>query len=153
VAVKQYNRREEKVMLYPHLIWELAKAHRQMLLEEAERERLLAEYRRSEKTGSRGKLLETVTYMHTNISTYPLKQKDSKMNIQKPIDEQREMATGADTAFTEREKLAQCGFTAEEIVSVLWLRQWYQSGGSDRVAMVRHWEFLRLLVMHGKLEL
>lgn len=140
-------------MLYPHLIWELAKAHRQMLLEEAERERLLAEYRRSEKTGSRGKLLETVTYMHTNISTYPLKQKDSKMNIQKPIDEQREMATGADTAFTEREKLAQCGFTAEEIGAVLWLRQWYQSGGSDRVALVRHWEFLRLLVMHGKLEL
>jgi hypothetical protein len=124
-----------------------------MLLEEAERERLLTEYRRSEKTGSRGKLLETVTYMHTNISTYPLKQKDSKMNIQKPIDEQREMATGTDTAFTEREKLAQCGFTSEEIVSVLWLRQWYQSGGSDRVAMVRHWEFLRLLVMHDKLEL
>ena len=139
-------------MQYPHLIWELAKAHRQMLLEEAERERLLAKYRRSEKTGSRGKLLATVTYMHTNISTYPLKQKDSKMNIQNSIDEQREMATDADTAVTERERLAQCGFTSEEIVSVLWLRQWYQSGGSDRVAMVRHWEFLKLLVMFGKLE-
>ena len=139
-------------MLYPHLIWELAKAHRQMLLEEAERERLLAKYRRSEKTGSRGKLLATVTYMHTNIFTYPLKQKDSKMNIENSIDEQREMATDADAAVAERERLAQYGFTSEEIVSVLWLRQWYQSGGSDRVALVRHWEFLKLLVMHGKLE-
>src|SRR5260370_9226125 len=128
-------------MLYPHLIWELAKAHRQMLLEEAERERLIAEYRRSEKTGSRGKLLATVTYMHTNISTYPLKQKDSKMNRQNSIDEQREMATDADAAVAERERLAQYGFTSEEIVSVLWLRQWYQSGGSDLVALVRQREF------------
>ena len=139
-------------MLYPHLIWESAKAHRQMLLEEAERERLIAEYRRGEKTGSRGKLLETVTYMHTNISVYPLKQKDRNMNRQNSVDEQREMANDADTAVTERERLAQCGFTSEEIVSLLWLRQWYQSGGSDRVAMVRHWEFLKLLVLQGKLE-
>lgn len=58
-------------MLYSHLIWELTKAHRQMLLEEAERERLLAEYRRSEKTGSRGKSRETVTSMHTTISRIP----------------------------------------------------------------------------------
>jgi hypothetical protein len=82
----------------------------------------------------------------------PLKQKDSKMNIQNSIDEQREMATGTDAAVAERKRLAQCGFTSEEIGSVLWLRQWYQSGGSDRVAMVRHWEFLKLLVMHGQLE-
>ncbi len=74
------------------------------------------------------------------------------MNRQKPVEEQREMATGADAAVAERKRLAQCGFTSEEIVSLLWLRQWYQSGGSDRVAMVRHWEFLKLLVMHGKLE-
>lgn len=74
------------------------------------------------------------------------------MNIQKSVDEQHEMAIDADIAATERERLAQCGFTSEEIVSLLWLRQWYQSGGSDRVAMVRHWEFLKLLVMHGKLE-
>jgi hypothetical protein len=82
----------------------------------------------------------------------PLKQKDSKMNRQNSIDEQREMATGTDTAVAERKRLAQCGFTSEEIGSVLWLRQWYQSGGSDRVAMVRRWEFLKLLVMYGKLE-
>ncbi len=90
--------------------------------------------------------------MHTTISTYPLKQKDIKMNIQNSIDEQREMTTNADAAIAERERLAQYGFTSEEIGSVLWLRQWYQSGGSDRVVLVRHWEFLKLLVMHGKLE-
>jgi hypothetical protein len=48
---------------------------------------------------------------------------------------------------------AQSGFSAEEIVAFLWLRQWYQTGGSDRVQMVRHLEFLRLLVLNGKLEL
>ena len=73
-------------------------------------------------------------------------------NIQKSIDEQREMSTGTDATDTERKRLAQCGFTSEEIVSLLWLRRWYQSGGSDRVVMVRHWELLKLLVMHGKLE-
>jgi hypothetical protein len=62
------------------------------------------------------------------------------------------MSTAADAGDTERKRLAQCGFSSEEIVSLFWLRQWYQSGGSDRVAMVRHWEFLKLLVMHGKLE-
>ncbi len=44
-------------------------------------------------------------------------------------------------------------FTAEEIVALLWLRQWYQTGGSDRVQIVRHLEFLKLLVLNGKMEL
>ena len=74
------------------------------------------------------------------------------MNRQNSIDEQREMATDVDTAVAERKRLAQYGFTSEEIGSVLWLRQWYQSGGSDRVALVHRWEFLKLLVIHGKLE-
>jgi hypothetical protein len=33
------------------------------------------------------------------------------------------------------------------------LRQWYQMGGSDRVQIVRHLEFLKLLVLNGKMEL
>ena len=74
------------------------------------------------------------------------------MNRQNSVDEQREKAIDANAANTEREKLAQCGFTSEEIGSLLWLRQWYQSGGSDRVALVRHWAFLKLLVLQGKLE-
>jgi hypothetical protein len=53
----------------------------------------------------------------------------------------------------EQELLAQWGFTAEEIASLLWLRQWYQTGGSDRAAVVRYLEFLRLLVRSGELEL
>ena len=54
---------------------------------------------------------------------------------------------------TEQELLAQWGFTAQEIASLLWLRQWYQSGGSDRALVVRYLEFLRLLVRSGELEL
>ena len=41
----------------------------------------------------------------------------------------------------------------EEIAALLWLRQWYQTGGSDRTSIVRHLEFLRMLVKSGELEL
>ncbi|HEU0000548.1 MAG TPA: hypothetical protein VFQ36_06605 [Ktedonobacteraceae bacterium] len=54
---------------------------------------------------------------------------------------------------TDAETLQQGGFTSEEVVSLLWLRQWYQNGGSDRVEVVRHLEFLKLLVTSGKIEL
>ena len=54
---------------------------------------------------------------------------------------------------SDAEALTQSGFTSEEIVSLLWLRQWYQNGGSDRVEVVRHLEFLKLLVTSGKMEL
>jgi len=60
---------------------------------------------------------------------------------------------GAKAVPTEQELLTQWGFTAEEIASLLWLRQWYQTSGSDRALMVRHLEFLRLLVQSGELEL
>ena len=52
----------------------------------------------------------------------------------------------------QEQRLVQSGFTAEEIVALLWLRQWYQMGDSDRYQLVCCWEFLRLLIMHGKLE-
>lgn len=57
-----------------------------------------------------------------------------------------------ETVIPERDTLVQYGFTDDEIVSLLWLRQWYQNGGSDRVEILRHWEFLKFLVMSGKLE-
>jgi hypothetical protein len=63
------------------------------------------------------------------------------------------METHVETVEPERETLAQWGFTEEEIVALLWLRQWYQTGGSDRVEVVRHWEFLKHLIVSGKLEL
>jgi hypothetical protein len=53
----------------------------------------------------------------------------------------------------EMDLLAQWSFTAEEIISLLWLRQWYQTGGSDRATIVRYLEFLRFLVRSGELEL
>jgi hypothetical protein len=62
------------------------------------------------------------------------------------------METQVQATRTETDILAQCGFSAEEIVALLWLRQWYQTGGSDRVQIVRHLEFLKLLVLNGKLE-
>jgi len=67
--------------------------------------------------------------------------------------EQLERETQVQGARTESDMLAQCGLSAEEIVALLWLRQWYQTGGSDRVQVLRHLEFLKFLVLHGKLEL
>ena len=67
--------------------------------------------------------------------------------------EQLERETQVQGARTESDMLAQCGLSAEEIVALLWLRQWYQTGGSDRVQFLRHLEFLKFLVLHGKLEL
>ena len=64
-----------------------------------------------------------------------------------------EMVQNSETATSEMETLVQCGFTTDEIASLLWLRQWYQNGGSDRVEVVRHLEFLKLLVTSGKMEL
>jgi hypothetical protein len=58
-----------------------------------------------------------------------------------------------DDTTTETDTLVQNGFTQDEIISLLWLRQWYQHGGSDRVAVLRHLEFLKVLVVNGKIEL
>ena len=74
------------------------------------------------------------------------------MNTDMHAKENLEIMPNTQTIVTEMDGLAQYGFTPDEIVSLLWLQHWYQNGGSDRVTMVRHWEFLKLLVMHGRLE-
>ena len=61
--------------------------------------------------------------------------------------------TGSEANVTEKNLLARWGFTTEEITSLLWLQQWYITGGSDRAVIVRYLEFLRLLVRSGELEL
>jgi hypothetical protein len=61
------------------------------------------------------------------------------------------IGTDAQSPIEETETLAQCGFTQEEIASLLRLREWYQHGGSDRMEVVRHLAFLKFLVTHGKL--
>lgn len=49
--------------------------------------------------------------------------------------------------FPEREEeLFQLGFTKDEVLSLLYLRQWYCSGGSDRIEVIRRFEFLKFLL-------
>ena len=76
------------------------------------------------------------------------------VNMNQPIQAEEELITEThlETDASEREKLVQCGFTTQEIVAFLWLRRWYQTGGSDRMELVRHWEFLKQLVITGRLD-
>ena len=74
------------------------------------------------------------------------------MNPQMQTQAQPEQSTYSDIPVSDTDLLAGWGFDPHEIVSLLWLRQWYQHGGSDRATMVRHLEFLRLLVQSGELE-
>jgi len=57
------------------------------------------------------------------------------MNMHIDANKQNEMTTRAETIETHLERLAGCGFTSEEIVSLLWLQKWYQTGGSDRIVL------------------
>ncbi len=74
------------------------------------------------------------------------------MNPQTHSEEEITIVPGVENAVAETEILAKCGFTPDEIVSVLWLRQWYENGGSDRIEIVRRLEFIKRLVLSGKLE-
>jgi hypothetical protein len=53
---------------------------------------------------------------------------------------------------TDTDILQTVGFSEDEIISLLWLQQWYQHGGSDRVEVLRHLEFLKLLVSNGSID-
>jgi hypothetical protein len=64
-----------------------------------------------------------------------------------------ELEASVENSVKETELLSLSGFNQDEIVSLLWLRRWYQNGGSDRVEIVRHLEFLRLLVLNGRIDL
>ena len=75
------------------------------------------------------------------------------MNPQIQSEKQFDMVNNTEIAATETDMLTQDGFNSEEIGSLLWLRQWYQNGGSDRIEVVRRLEFLKLMVMNGKIEL
>lgn len=58
------------------------------------------------------------------------------MNKHIHIEEQREVAVLSDATLDEKDMLAQWGFSSDEIVALLWLRQWYQNGRSDRASIV-----------------
>ena len=74
------------------------------------------------------------------------------MNPHMQTQAQAECSTYSDIEARDTDLLAGWGFDPHEIASLLWLGQWYQNGGSDRATMVRHLEFLRLLVQSGELE-
>lgn len=74
------------------------------------------------------------------------------MHTHIPTEEQLEREISREMIIMESDHLAQSGFLSDEITSLLWLRQWYQSGGSDRAQIVRHWNFLKFLVVTGKVQ-
>jgi hypothetical protein len=74
------------------------------------------------------------------------------MKQQIQTEEERTMAMRVETDAAERDQLAQCGYSTAEIVAFLWLRRWYQTGGSDRMELLRHWEFLKWLFRASLLE-
>jgi hypothetical protein len=71
----------------------------------------------------------------------------------KPFMKSFEAEIIAEPVVSEIEDLEERGFSTEEIVSLVWLRDWYQSGGSDRAEVVRHLEFLKFLIKNGKMVL
>ncbi len=75
------------------------------------------------------------------------------MNPHMQTQAQAERPTYANIEARDTDLLADWGFDPHEIASLLWLRQWYQNGESDRTTLVRHLEYLRLLVHSGELEL
>jgi hypothetical protein len=51
------------------------------------------------------------------------------MNSHIDAKEPSEMAADVEKTTSDQERLAACGFTSEEIFSLLWLQQRYQRGG------------------------
>lgn len=75
------------------------------------------------------------------------------MNPQIQSEKELTITNNTEITITETDTLHESGFTSDEIVSLTWLRNWYQTGGSDRAEVIRHLEFLKLLVVSGKMEL
>ena len=75
------------------------------------------------------------------------------MNPQIQSEKELDITNNTDITLTETDALLENGFTSDEIISLIWLRNWYQTGGSDRVEVMRYLEFLNLLVLSGKMEL
>jgi hypothetical protein len=74
------------------------------------------------------------------------------MNPQIQSEKELDIVNTADIVITETDTLLQSGFTPDEVVSLLWLRNWYQTGGSDRIEVIRYLEFYRLLFVSGRME-
>jgi hypothetical protein len=97
-------------------------------------------------------LRSPVWRLETSFSHGLSGRRDLKMNTENAAKKQDEAQAHSEIIESDREQLASAGFTSDEIVSLLWLQKWYQSGGSDSVELVRHWEFFRFLVRRGELD-
>ena len=75
------------------------------------------------------------------------------MNPQIQSENELDITNNTAITITETDKLLQSGFTSDEVVSLIWLRNWYETGGSDRIEVIRYLEFLKLLVVSGRMEL
>jgi hypothetical protein len=75
------------------------------------------------------------------------------MNPQIQSEKELDITNNTDITITETDELLQNGFSSDEVVSLIWLRNWYATGGSDRIEVVRYLEFLKLLVVSGRMEL
>jgi hypothetical protein len=73
------------------------------------------------------------------------------MNSYSILKEDLETTAIEEVVVSDFEILTVCDFSAEQIVSLIQLRQRYQSGGSDRATVILHWEFLKLLVASGRM--
>ncbi len=78
--------------------------------------------------------------------------KDIKMNPHITLKEAHESTIAIETASIDIDTLTRYGYSADEIASLLWLRQRYQNGGSDRAALVHYLEFLKHLVRSSRLD-
>jgi hypothetical protein len=74
------------------------------------------------------------------------------MNPSSTLKKDIETSTIEEIVISDFDILTACDFSAGQMVSLIELRQLYRSGGSDRASVMRHWEFLRLLVANGKME-
>jgi hypothetical protein len=72
--------------------------------------------------------------------------------MQQQIHSSEEQLMDVTTTASDVELLVQEGFSSDEVMSLLWLRQWYQNGGSDRTEVIRRLEFIKLLVLNGKID-
>ena len=74
--------------------------------------------------------------------------------MKQPIQAEEELITEThlEAEASQWEQLAQCGWSTEEIVASLWLRGRYQTGGSERMELVRNFEFLKWLIRASMLE-
>jgi hypothetical protein len=74
------------------------------------------------------------------------------MNTYSNLKQDLESTSIEGVVVSDFDTLTAYDFSAVQIVSLLELRQRYQSGGSDRASVIHHWEYLRLLVASGRME-